>query len=490
MSTETHEYDRWLAALTASEVADLFAAQGCTEVLVKPMAARQDNDKNQIYVGPDLNRVGKIPTGDVEASSTKSRKPGAAGETKFTAPVDFVWLAPDGPSPAPQAKLIYYPQYPEVRLSGLLYGSPNPPRSLYSRSLRGQEPDRHLLIGIRPDDTRVWALILPPEAVSLPFITELTLEPYGAFKIWSLEHSGERAGLDLLLDRLGEIQEMGWIPGQRISQGTIVPYKARNAGGYTLEALLGVSPNGLAEPDFEGWELKALATNNLLMPGRGAVTLMTPEPTGGLYRDNVFNFMRTYGYPSPTQPNRYDFTGRHFVGRELLPKTGTKLEIHGWDGDRGVHPEGAIALLDAEGRIAASWSFAGLIAHWKRKHFRCCYVSYEKRDTANGTEYRFGPIVRLCEGTTFLRLLGGFADQAVYYDPGVKMTRESETGDWKVKKRSQFRVAYQNVERLYAQVSDIDTRNLDSDPVLAARKSEHTPTLPESALSRSDRYLF
>ncbi len=38
------------------------------------------------------------------------------------------------------------------------------------------------------------------------------------------------------------------------SDGSITPYLARNGGGYTLEAELGILPNSYSEPDLLGWE--------------------------------------------------------------------------------------------------------------------------------------------------------------------------------------------------------------------------------------------
>ena len=53
----------------------------------------------------------------------------------------------------------------------------------------------------------------------------------------------------------------------------------------TLEAELGITPNGYAEPDFMGWEVKQYGvTDFIAIRPRSPVTLMTPEPTGGIYR--------------------------------------------------------------------------------------------------------------------------------------------------------------------------------------------------------------
>ncbi|WP_425294886.1 MvaI/BcnI family restriction endonuclease [Neomesorhizobium albiziae] len=43
-----------------------------------------------------------------------------------------------------------------------------------------------------------------------------------------------------------------------------------------------MSPNGYAEPDFVGWEVKQYGVNNFTAyRAESPVTLMTPEPTGG-----------------------------------------------------------------------------------------------------------------------------------------------------------------------------------------------------------------
>jgi hypothetical protein len=38
--------------------------------------------------------------------------------------------------------------------------------------------------------------------------------------------------------------------------------EAPNCGGYTLEAELGITPNGYSEPDFLGWEVKQFGVAN------------------------------------------------------------------------------------------------------------------------------------------------------------------------------------------------------------------------------------
>lgn len=443
-------YDGWLAALSVDEIEGMFRRRGCSEILVKALAGRQDNDKNQIYVASDLGQLGKLASGNVVGSDTSSRKPGASQKAKFTASMKMSWLAPTGDSPAPEAKLIYYPQYPEVRLSGLIQGSPNPPRSLYVRSERGQESGRHLLIASNQESGHTFALLLPPEARAIPQLTPLLGAAYAAFRLWTLGEEPNSTGRAALLNGLRRIHRMGWVPGQRLSTKGIIPYTAQNGAGYTLEALLGVSPNGRSEPDFHGWELKSHSIASLSSSPRGPVTLLTPQPSGGLYTTDIQDFLRAVGHPTGIPPHRYDFTGIHRVGALPLPRSGTSLRLRGWDTDRGIRDDGAVQLLNATNDVVASWAYDTLMTHWKRKHAQACYVPYVRRSApGGGYEYHFSKDLLLCTKATFLRLLTGFHAGQVYYDPGINMQRDSPGSQWRVKHRNQFRVGFQHLHDLY-----------------------------------------
>lgn len=448
--TPSAEYDRWLASLNPQTIRQMFLDRGCTQVLMKKLSPRQDNDKNQIYVGPDLSDVTMIPSGDVVASTSESRKRGAPGRTKFTAPVDWSWIAPRGDSSAPHAKLIFYPQYPEVRLSGLIQGSPDPPRSLYARTARGQEAGRRLLIATPDDATRVWALLLPPEAAAGSGIDQLVSDDtHGVFHLWDLKRAQGLGSLKTaLLEQLGGIHAEGWTQGQILRPQGPMPYSKQNAAGYTLEALCGVFPNGDAQPDYLGWELKAHG-------GSTPITLFTPAPTHGVITEvSRLRFMELFGSPKRQhhglEPDRWDFTGQHYVGRPHR-RTRMQLAIDGWDGAKGVAASGGIQLLTEEGREAARWSFEKLMNLWKTKHSQTVYVPYERRDGQSGREFRFKDRVFLCQGTSFLNLLRGFEAQNVYYDPGlnIKWVERARGFGWRPHDRHQFRSKLGNVGSLY-----------------------------------------
>src|SRR5262249_45497057 len=136
-----------------------------------------------------------------------------------------------------------------------------------------------------------------------------------------------------LLAELTRIWRLGWINSQRLrGPHDLIPCAGTNCGGYTMEAQLGILPNSNADPDYEGWEIKAHAVENLLSDAKGPLTLMTPQPTGGLYCDHGAEaFVRRYGYPDKKgKLNRYNFSSPHRYG---IPNktTGLTLQFIGFD---------------------------------------------------------------------------------------------------------------------------------------------------------------
>src|SRR5258708_36481004 len=133
----------------------------------------------------------------------------------------------------------------------------------------------------------------------------------------------------LLLSELSRIAGLGWINSKRLnSKGELLPCVAPNCGGYTLEAELGIRPNGFSDPDFHGWEIKQHAVAKLSNPASGGpITLMTPEPTGGIYVDKgIQEFIRRYGYPHRTLSSLKNFLRIHNTPT-MLPSTTLSLPL-------------------------------------------------------------------------------------------------------------------------------------------------------------------
>src|SRR5690606_33746110 len=102
------------------------------------------------------------------------------------------------------------------------------------------------------------------------------------------------------------------------------------------------------------------------------VTLMTPEPTGGFYRDKGAEaFVHRFGYPDKSGiPNRINFGGKYACGGEWHTATGLRLDLLGYDRttEKITDMDGGIVLIDRKDEVAALWKFPGIISHWSRKH--------------------------------------------------------------------------------------------------------------------------
>lgn len=92
--------------------------------------------------------------------------------------------------------------------------------------------------------------------------------------------------------------------------------------------------------------------------------------------------------------------------------------------------------------------------HWNGKHAQAVYVPAEGRlDPVRA--YRYGPRVRMGEGTDFLLLLQAFGNGAAYYDPGIKLENQS-TESAGHKARSQFRIKSSDLAALYHRMDIVD----------------------------------
>lgn len=431
---------------------DQMTVHGAVRFYAKRLAPN-DNSKNQVYLGGGFGTLNIIPHGEIEddgsiiAGSVRDRA---------KAKVNFFWLDALGLAQAPDAQLILYPKYPEVRMSGFLRGAERAPKDL----MRSRDEGRVLFFGISPDGRVIGHVVAYTDPVAVAFDAVVDALPLSGIFI-DLE-TVRQGGTDpklALLAALRRIHGKGWIPSQKMGRaGVPEPYSARNGGGYTLEAELGISPNGYAEPDFMGWEVKQYGVRDFIKyAAKSPVTLMTPEPTGGIYRDEgVEVFLRRYGYPDKSgKVGRINFGGIYTSNRDFHPDTGLALRMAGYDTTTGkiTDVDGAIVLVDRADTVAASWGFKGIMAHWNRKHAKAAYVPSLMRDPP--LEYSYAPLVQMSEGTDVLLLLSAFASGEVYYDPGIKMER-ADTDKPVIKRRSQFRIKHSGLEALYRSNEIVD----------------------------------
>lgn len=413
---------------------------GAQKMYAKVLAPN-DNSKNQFYLSGSFDVLNMLPSKNRQfhTHTTKNGK-------ILKAAVDLDWISLAGDrSNAPDAQFIYYPQYPEVRLSSLLKSSSLAPREL----IVSREAGRVLLIGVRSDQKLLAYMVSSSSRISKEIQTYKLADSSGVLLDIPL-HLKEQSSTDKLIEALKVVHQKGWIASKSLAQdGSVTPCKARNCIGYTLEAELGIPKNGDPSPDFIDWELKAGQVKNFHAGfGSKPVTLLTPEPTGGHYKtEGVKSFVSHFGYPDKNGiKHRLNFGGVHRVGIRHAT-TGLTLSLQGIGTDfKNIPSDGELQLVTDAGEIAASWGFDSLLSHWSKKHAKAAFVPGERREIPS-REYRYGNKIMLGQGTDFQYFLRALHSGCVYYDPGIKV--ENMNSKPSAKKRSQFRIKATDLGQLY-----------------------------------------
>ena len=451
-------------SMSAENLINIFLDKGATRIYYK-LLSPNDNSKNQPYMGGHITDLAFIPTGAVTESASVSQKTkDPRQKIKYSIELDYSWVSPEGKIfPAPDAKLIYYPQYPEVRLSGFLTRCGFDMGGWMDPLKNGRALGRILFLGVTKSGKILAYLAIPGSRIAAEINDYPSVEVTGVFQELNVKGKIKIASSkDALLLELRRIHLQSWIESKRLnSDGTSRKYTAQNGGGYTLEAELGITPNGYSAPDYLGWEIKQFGVARCPLIKSKPLTLMTPEPDGGFYVDQgVEAFMRKYGYANAKIEDRLDFTGRHMAG-EVCKKTGLMLVIEGYD---SIHKEitdatGCIALIDRDGNPASTWSFGKLVEHWNRKHAKAAYIpSLSRKEADKRKSYNYCNNIRLFEGTTFPVLLHALTEAYVYYDPGIKLENASTAPT--NKRRSQFRIKSGLLSHLYKKQSDVDVLDI------------------------------
>lgn len=425
-----------------------FYAEHGVDTIYAKFLAPNDNSKNQVYFGPGFEALTLFPMREI--------LPDPNGKVAtFKAAVDFMWIGDDlSLVPAPTAQMILYPQYPEIRFSGFLKDASRSHLDSVRNLMASRQDGRVLFLGSNKQGKIIGAVFSEDSAVTREFSAVsngLTKATEIFFEIPVAVFLGTGADpRSTLLQELCRIHSLGWIDSKRLNgDGHVLPCGAPQCGGYTLEAELGISPNGRSEPDFMGWEVKQHSGSVL--------TLMTPEPTGGFYTDEgVESFIRKFGYADKRgRPDRLNFGGVH-VCNVRHDTTKLTMKLYGYDAARNVitNQNGGIALVADDGSVAAFWAYYGLLNHWNRKHRNAVYVPSEHQTTPSN-QYRYGGSVKLGVGTDPLLLLRALETGKVYYDPGIKLEGASSATP-SSKRRSQFRVKLRDLDGLYDSVTEED----------------------------------
>lgn len=423
---------------------------GADRIYAKKLSPN-DNSKNQIYLGGGFGALNIIPHGEI---FTDTRPMAGSKQDRPKAKVRFFWVDEGGKHLAPDAQLILYPDYPEVRMSGFLKGCKEAPNHL----LTVRDQGRVLFFGV----TKTGDVLGYATGADDPISKELNAQNWqsiGVFIELPADPDQKASPRNILLAELRRIYALHWIASQKLSaSGKKLPYAARNGGGYTLEAELGITPNGYSEPDFMGWEVKQYGVGDFTkFTPKSPVTLMTPEPTGGIYKDEgPAEFLRRFGYQDKAgKADRINFGGIYTCGKTHHADTGLRAIVSGYDAGSGKITDlgGGIALVGKKDEVAALWSFKGMMEHWNRKHAQAAYVPSLFRTPP--PEYAYGPKVLLCEQTDFFLFLKGFTQGVVYYDPAIKMEKASSPKP-DVKRRSQFRVKHHQITQMYHRSELVD----------------------------------
>lgn len=438
-----------MAVRTIEELQRLFAGHRVRTLYVKHLAPKQDNDKNQIYLGKGLDGILNLfPARIVERSASESvaKSRSSSGKPKLEALIDLAWMGHNGHlERVPGARIIDYFQYPEARLSGFLTGCDTAPDALRRTSL-ARYGRRILVLGTAPEGTVIGMVLTEhddPLVSSFPELPVLAAVP--VFRVLSTAAAAGVAPIDLLLGELRTIVAAGWHSSVILKPGAAapVPFRGNQGAGYTLEALLGVAANAAKAPDAHGYEIKSY---------RGSrISLMTPTPDGGYQGEHSFReFMARYGRAAMKGDGSRRFTGLHRVGKPCS-STGFELRVKGYDpvsdnfdADAGI----AVEMADPRtGELVASWSLERLANSWNAKHASALYIFAVARDAGEEVQYRYAGEALIGEGTDVFRLLRAIHEGLVYYDPA-----DSVYANGAQKVRPQWRMSSANLEHAMGQL--------------------------------------
>ena len=297
----------------------VFSDNKCEKVYVKRLSPN-DNSKNQVYLAGSFDILNILPFKEITTDNEGDWK-----RARFKTNLDFYWVDEDGILiSAPKAQLILYPKYPEVRFSGFLVGAKGAPSELMTSRIN----QRLLFLGVSKTGSIIGYVVSPESELSSEFDALLDLPEVGVFKEITLEAGSIQLNSKAqLLQELKRIHYLGWIDSKRLDKDrNILACISSNCGGYTLEAELGITPNGYSEPDYLGWEIKQFSVKDFKKYNSSVVTLMTPEPTNGFYVDSgIESFIRKYGYKDKMgREARLNFGGIHKFGN--IQKS-TSLEL-------------------------------------------------------------------------------------------------------------------------------------------------------------------
>jgi hypothetical protein len=444
-----------MSVCSTKDLLGLFASRNVDVVYFKFLADKQDNDKNQIYLGSSIEGAANLFPSKINRrtpSLSKKKRHSNSGKPKIEAQLNFFWITDKNKhSHAPNTKIIDYFQYPEIRMSGFLSNCKDAPISLRRRH-QADYGKRVLCMGSnRLGETFGYVLNSKehnflPQLQQLPQHDSIKVFRYQITKIQ--EKFLSKSPREKLLNELKSIVHAGWHPSIKLNnQGVCMPYEANNGGGYTLEALLDIKPNAEKAPDKYGFEIKSHKGDK--------ISLMTPTADGGDEGKLSFvEFMKLHGWESKEVKGKFVFTGPF---RESVPKNNMVLFLHGLTNEKQWLSEEDIYVhirKNSYSNDVSLWSLSKLLSSWEQKHAQAIYVERERNKF---NQYKFKPKVYLCTGTSIWNLLFAIKDKVVDYDPAHTIYPNGEK-----KVRPQWRISaakskiFHNLKSLYNKVEIIE----------------------------------
>lgn len=454
----------------------LFARFDVERVFVKLLSPKQDNDKNQVYLGSSENGVftlfpGSFSLSGLSPSHSVSKNRSRKGQSKPCMSLEFYWINPASLTAhrASRTKLIEYPQYPEARMSGFLSGADWVPDAMRRTSLH-KYGSRALALGSnRSGKTFGLVLLQGIDEVfdDLKTLPRSSIQPELLYEL-SIQNQN-KTDREQLIDELKDLVGK-WHPSQiRRLGGNVTPFKGPAGAGNTLESLLKINANAKKEPDKYGFEIKTYRLG-------GKISLMTPTADRGYEGLHSFrDFMTKYGWQSERKPERTVFNG---VYKYLKPNNKNQLilDVKGFDEVQNLFCDDVSEIMPyiAEERRAeaiSGWSFQKLYESWSEKHAKACYVEYESRNyqgesEEHDREYRYTGNIYLCEGTSIYKYLKAIVGQSVYYDPAHEIKPNNSASvrpQWRISATKKGLRAV--LEELYGRVELITLQDLAGRPL-------------------------
>src|SRR5262249_39833517 len=154
------------------------------------------------YLGSDFSVLNLLPLGPVEKDHQNPRI--------LKAKLELHWITDAGILlQAPNTQVIFYPQYPEVRMSGFLKGSQGAPSQL----MRSRRAGRVLMLGVTNSGTVIAHVSAPKSEVVREFEALPASKPVGVFVEVPLVRRDPRV---ILISALRDVVNEGWIASQRL----------------------------------------------------------------------------------------------------------------------------------------------------------------------------------------------------------------------------------------------------------------------------------